>query len=239
MSRKKDLPRLYECLSQLERKLGGRRSLGDMGTSRDWPRRGVYFFFETGELRSDSGAGVRLVRVGTHALTAGTRSTLHQRLRQHGGRSAGGGNHRGSIFRLLIGEALLARNDCPSCSSWGEKGDIGKAALHLGRSRSELAADEAPVEFSVSAYLRAMSFLWLPIDDEPGPESLRGLIERNTIALASNFDRSPLDPPSHAWLGHLSSREKVRRSGLWNQRHVDESHDPAFLEVLEGLIVSL
>lgn len=236
MSRLEDLVRLYSLLDHLESNLGGKRTLDHLGTPRDWPGRGVYFFFEPGEHRSDSGTGLRLVRIGTHALGEGAKSTLHQRLRQHGGSSAGGGNHRGSIFRLLIGEALLARDDVPPCSSWGVKGDIGKAAAALERSRSELSANEEPVELSVSAYIRSMPFLWLPIDDEPGPESLRGLIERNTIALVSNFDRPALDKPSDSWLGHLSGREKVRRSGLWNQRHVDEDYDPDFLEVLEELV---
>jgi hypothetical protein len=95
---------------------------------------------------------------------------------------------------------------------------------------------EAPIELAVSAYTRSMPFLWLAVDDAPGPESLRGVIERITIAMVSNFDRPPLDRPSDAWLGHLSGREKVRQSGLWNQRHVDEDYDPAFLDVLKDLI---
>ena len=73
----------------------------------DWPRRGVYFFFEPGESRSLSGTGSRIVRLGTHALANGSRSTLWQRLSQHRGNAKGdGGNHRGSIFRLLVGVAL-------------------------------------------------------------------------------------------------------------------------------------
>ncbi|GGE33597.1 hypothetical protein GCM10007276_08620 [Agaricicola taiwanensis] len=235
MSRLEDLTRLYSLLGRLET-AGGKRTLNGLGTTRDWPRRGVYFFFESGEERSESGTGPRLVRIGTHALGAGAQSTLRQRLRQHGGRSAGGGNHRGSIFRLLVGEALLTRDACPSCLSWGVKGDIGKAAALLARSRIELSALEAPVEIAVSTYLRAMPFLWLSVDDDPGPDSLRGVIERNSIALLSNFNRPPLDPPSDDWLGRLSGREKVRRSGLWNQRHVDEDYDPAFLDVLEDVI---
>jgi len=236
MNRLEDMRRLYSLLSRLENVVGGKRSLAGLGTARDWPQRGVYFFFEAGEGRSDSGTGPRLVRIGTHALGAGAQSTLQQRLRQHGGSSNGGGNHRGSIFRLLVGEALLSRGACPSSLSWGVKGDLGKAAALLDRSRTELAALEAPIELAVSAYLRAMPFLWLSVDDEPGADSLRGVIERNSIALLSNFDRPPLDPPSDDWLGHLSGREKVRRSGLWNQRHVDEDYDPTFLDALEDMI---
>jgi hypothetical protein len=41
-----------------------------------WPKRGVYFFMEDGEARSDSGSGPRIVRVGNHPLTDGSGSKL-------------------------------------------------------------------------------------------------------------------------------------------------------------------
>ena len=81
-----------------------------------------------------------------------------------------------------------------------------------------------------------MPFLWLSIDDEPGRSSLRGYIERNAIALLSNFGKEPLDPPPRGWLGHLCNREMVQKSGLWNQRHVNESYEPAFLDTFADLI---
>jgi hypothetical protein len=40
-----------------------------------------------------------------------------------------------------------------------------------------------------------MPFLWIAIDDEPGAKSLRGYVERNAIALLSNFEKEPLDAP--------------------------------------------
>jgi hypothetical protein len=170
-------------------------------------------------------------------LGVGARSTLRQRLHQHAEKSSGsGGNHRGSIFRLLVGEALIARGDCPPCPSWGVKGDIGKAANVLCAERAALAAAEAPVEAAVSAYLGQLPFLWLSIEDESGSESLRGLIERNVIALASGVHEPVIDPPSPSWLGLYSGRDKVRRSGLWNQRHMDEKYVPNFLDVLEAAI---
>jgi hypothetical protein len=81
-----------------------------------------------------------------------------------------------------------------------------------------------------------MPFLWLAVEDAPGPESLRGYIERNAIALLSNYKRPALDPASAAWLGHSCDRERVRASGLWNSNHVEESYDPAFLETLSKLV---
>jgi hypothetical protein len=204
--------------------------------NRDWPDRGLYLFFEPFEKRQESGDGPRIVRVGTHALSAGSRSTLRQRLAQHRGQTSGGGNHRGSIFRLLVGQALLARGDVATCPSWGLKSDAGTAARALNVKREILAAVEAPVELAVTRYLSAMPFLWLNIDDDARPESLRGVIERNTIALFSNYERPAIDSPSRLWLGRLSDRPLVRGSGLWNQRHVDEACDPGFFTIFEEAI---
>ena len=81
-----------------------------------------------------------------------------------------------------------------------------------------------------------MPFLWLEADDPPGPKSYRAYIERNSIALLSSYDRTYADPPSDNWLGICSPRKKVRHSGLWNQRHVEEHYDPGFLLELENLV---
>ena len=237
MSRLNDLVRFYTLLDRLEQRVGGMRVLANLGTFRDWPNCGVYLFFEPSEMRSDSGEGPRIVRIGTHALREGSRSTLRQRLGQHRGRASGGsGNHRGSIFRLLIGQALLARGELAHCSSWGVKGDAAKASAELGMNREMLASAEAPVEQAATHHIGTMQFLWVNIDDKPGPNSLRGVIERNAIALLSNHGRTPLDSPSLRWLGHDSDRPLVRSSGLWNQRHVAETHDPAFLKRFELMI---
>jgi hypothetical protein len=116
------------------------------------------------------------------------------------------------------------------------KGDINKAAEVLRVERAALAAAEAPVEAAVSAYLGRLPFLWLSIEDDPGPGSLRGIIERNVIALASGLHEPAIDPPSPSWLGLYSGRDKVRRSGLWNQRHVGEKYVSNFLDLLEAAI---
>ena len=228
MSRLSDLVRFYALLDRLKQRLGGTRTLASFEGLRDWPERGVYFFFEPTEARNESGVGPRVVRVGTHALGTGSRSTLRQRLGQHRGGNTGGGNHRGSIFRLLIGQALLAQGGLPSCPSWGVKSDAAKACEALGIDRQTLIAAEAPVEQAVSRHIGAMPFLWLDIDDQPGPHSRAVSIEGNAIALLSNHARTPLDPASPGWLGHSSDRPRVRSSGLWNQQHVEETHDPPF-----------
>jgi hypothetical protein len=85
----------------------------------------------------------------------------------------------------------------------------------------------------VSAELRRMSILWIAVDDDPGPASMRCYIERNAIALLSNYHREKLDPSSSNWLGQHCDRERVRTSGLWNNDHVDGEDDKDFLDCFE------
>ncbi|MGE3703478.1 MAG: hypothetical protein AB7G08_32815 [Hyphomicrobiaceae bacterium] len=236
MSRLDDLIRFYDLLEQLRLRLGGFRRLAECAARTGWPDRGIYFFFEAGEVRLDSGIGPRVVRVGTHALAARSRTTLWQRLSNHRGPRAGVGNHRGSIFRLLVGTALRARDREDEPRSWGIGSSAGEAATRLGLARDTVIAAEAALEQKVSAHIGTMNLLWLKIDDPPGPDSLRGYIERHSIGLLSAFSGDASDPPSENWLGRWCDRERVRRAGLWNQNHVDDGYDPAFLQHLERLV---
>lgn len=137
----------------------------------------MYFFMEDGESRSDTGLGPRIARGGTHALRPNSRIKLWTRLSQHRGQArSGGGNHRGSIFRLLVGAALKVR-DVHVCDTW----DAGNHAS------SEIRAGELVLESEVSRFIGAMSLLWLNIDDDPGAQSLRGYIERNAIATSQQL----------------------------------------------------
>jgi hypothetical protein len=227
MQKQFDLDSFYELLTRLEDRIGGRRRLSDSHGRMQWPERGVYFFFETGELRSPNSEAARVVRVGTHALTVKSRTTLWKRVNQHRGTlNPPGGNHRGSIFRLLIGQALMKRDPILQIESWGKGASAGREILQMERALEEIVSD----------YLGAMSFVFLPVLDASGPESARGNIERNSIALISNFVEQTSEVPSVNWLGHYSGRERVRRSGLWNNNHVDENYDPRFLDLFENLI---
>jgi hypothetical protein len=80
-----------------------------------------------------------------------------------------------------------------------------------------------------------MPFTWVAVDDEPSKASKRAYIERNCIAFLSNacHPNDPIDPPSAMWLGNHCPHPDVRRSGLWNCRHVDEEYDPGFLDDFE------
>ena len=238
-----DTIRFYELLDRLGRRLGGTRTLAQCDGSMDWPERGVYFFFEPGEERSGSGRGCRIVCVGTHALRLGTKSTLWQRLRQHRGPAKrAGGDHRGSIFRLLVG-AALARREPPLPRSWGEGNSLREAASRLDMTIAEVRSAESDLEKRVSRYIGSMPFLWLDVGDQPSPDSLRGLIKMNAVALLSGHrPESPVDRPSSVWLGRDSDRELVRSSGLWNNDYADDPYgppQPSWLDALERQIEAM
>jgi hypothetical protein len=232
MGRRDDLERFYALLHDLELRTGGPRLLSDEDSKRGLPQRGVYFFFEPGETRED-GTTPRVVRVGTHAVSDGSKTTLWQRLSQHrgrlGGSHPGGGNHRGSIFRLHVGTALLNRGmaDAAAALNWGTAHKPADDGLRQA---------ERQVEAMVSQYIRAMPFLWLAVEDAPSKVSDRKVIEGNAIALLSNLGREPIDPPSSNWMGHWADRPAVRDSGLWNVDHVTEEYDPRFLDLLASYI---
>jgi len=221
------LTRFYQLLDQLSLLVGGPRRLSDCTGRMPWPQAGVYFFFETNENRTDSGHGPRVVRVGTHAITTHSRTKLWQRLSQHRGTvTGGGGNHRGSVFRLHVGTALQNRHPEIDVPTWS----VGSSASR------DIRNSEHSLEVMVSQVIGQMPFLWLAVTDPSGPQSDRAYIERNAIALLSNFSHSPLDPASQGWLGRYAKSTKIRESGLWNSNHVDEDYDPAFLDRLESLI---
>ena len=227
MSRIDDLNRFYGILDELRDAVGGHRYLKHCNGRSGWPERGVYFFFEQGE-RRENRRELRVTRVGTHALKAGSGTSLWNRLSQHrgtvGGNRAGGGNHRGSIFRLHVGTALLARSHYPTeiGQTWGRASSAGRDVVEA----------EHPLELDISEFIGSMPFLWLGVLDSSGPDSARGVIEANAVGLLSNRGGAPIDPPSPKWLGCHAGSPAVRESGLWNVNYVDARHDPSFLDVL-------
>ncbi len=230
-TRLSDVQRFYELLFRLEEKVGGKRLLAECNGRMDWPERGVYFFFEEGEFRSTSGNGLRVVRVGTHALNTGSCTTLWNRLKTHRGSVInGGGNHRGSVFRHHVGTALANFNHWPA--------DVNLTWPRGSSAPPEIRQKEIPYEKQVSDIIGKMPFLWLEVDDLPGPSSIRGFIERNSIALLSNFyaEDSPIDPPDTLWLGKFTGHQAIRRSGLWNVNHVSELYSGDFLDLFQKLI---
>jgi hypothetical protein len=220
----KDIDRFYALLSTRCSKVDGTRQLKDCDGRKKWkwPKGGVYFFFEEGEYRQDQPGILRVVRVGTHALTEISKTTLWNRLKQHKGTDNGGGNHRGSVFRLHVGTALIEKQRCHAAYPYWGKGTSAK---------KEITDSERPMELQVSKYIGQMPFLWLAVDT-PG---MRAHIEKHAIGLLCNRGK-PVDTQSPTWLGKYSSRPAIRQSGLWNVKHTEENYDPSFLDDLEDLL---
>ena len=227
-SRLNDIDRFYQLMQRIEvADAEGLLKLGDRSSS-EVPKRGIYFFMQPTESRMTTPFENRIVRIGTHSVSTGSKATLWNRLRTHRGGENGSGNHRGSIFRLHVGESFIRKNRLEkSFPTWG----IGQSAAKEIRDR------ENEIELEVSKIIGAMPVLWLEVNDEASPDSDRGYLERNLIALLSG-PSGPLDLPSMNWLGRWSSREAISFSGLWNVNHVYEEYDPNALDVLEKYVES-
>ena len=159
-------------------------------------------------------------------MSTNAKSKLWGRLRAHRGGKDGRGNHRGSVFRLHVGLALLQRDEgAAAVPEWGmgrsAPGDVRNVEVHHER--------------LVSEYIEGMPILWLAVPDDPGPRSARAYVEQHSIALLSN-ELNPMDRPSSEWLGLHSAKNEIRKSGLWNVNHVAEQYDTHFLERFEELI---
>lgn len=181
-ARLSDLDRLYVLLERVQ-VVTGIRTLKEFSAETVRARKGLYFFFEPDEFRMTKPFEQRIVRVGTHAVSAGSKSTLWNRLRTHRGGFNGLGNHRGSIFRLHVGESLIRKAGLEAVfPNWG-----------VGQTSSELIRNsEQEVELEVSEVIGNMRVLWLEIPDEPSPDSDRSYLERNVIALLCG-PSGPLD----------------------------------------------
>jgi hypothetical protein len=221
-TRETPAPRLSSGKQQIDEfyalllRLGRPRPLTDL---QNIPRRGVYFFFEDNEVRPD-GRTARVVRVGTHGLKLFSKSTLSGRLSQHRGTHRGTGNHRGSVFRLHVGKAIIAR-DSLTCPSWA-KGSSG--------SQETVLAEEF-LERAVSEYIARMRVVLLDVPDEPGPDSARSFIERNSIGLLAEKE-----PASRNWLGSYTGNAAITRSFLWNVNHVDHQVEQGFVDRFATLV---
>lgn len=222
--RERDIERLYQALRKLESGVEGKRLMSACIGQQGWPKSGVYFFFEPGEVRNGT-TEPRVVRVGTHGVSRGSKATLWNRLRTHRGTGNRVGNHRSSIFRLHVGAALSAKDPSFMVSTWG----VGQAA------DARLRKAEESLERQVSAHIGSMHVLWLAIEDDASPASDRAYIERNLIGLLAGKS-GPADPPSKNWLGRFSPDERIRNSGLWNLDFLDYAYWPDFLDVLDEYV---
>ena len=218
------LARLY---AEFERKFasGSIVALPTLLERDDVPRRGLYVFFDPSERTIFSSAVPRIVRIGTHGVSKGSQSTLRHRLRTHMGTGELAGNHRSSVFRLHVGQALLTAQQ-RNLKSWA-KGQSAESAI---RTR------ENWLEKQVSNYLRKLLVFVLEVDDASGPSSFRARLERALITLITEGGLV-LDLPTESWLGLHSPKKEIAGSGLWNIQHhsqdLDQRSINRFIRMLE------
>lgn len=216
--------RFFRLMNQVRAAQSGGRRIDETHGRQPWPARGVYFILAGHSL--ERGKMPRIVRVGTHAVSRGSKTSLWDRLSTHRGTSAGGGSHRSSIFRLHVGRAWTR---FAADEGWPESWAQGQSAP------LEVRNGEALLERQVSKIIGAMQVVWLDVDDTPGPESERAYLERNAIGLLSRLGLlgSGSEPD---WLGRFSSDWRIAISGLWNLNHLFYKPDVDFMERLTAAV---
>jgi len=174
------------------------RLLPEFRSPREVPfENGLYFWFEAGEFSSHADRVPRIVRVGNHPHA---QDGLKNRLRNHYS-----GTKNGSVFRKLIGGALLrSRDDASTCLA------PGPGLGHWEKQDSKPCTECAPLEKEVSHILKNQFFFkCVRIDDK----TLRNFLERVIIR---DLSACPNCQASESWLGRLAYNQNVRRSGMWN-----------------------
>jgi len=192
-----------------------------LSPSSDLPSNGLYFFYEKGEICSHTGEP-RIVRVGNHPRS---QNRLITRLREHYEEINYPEKKNGTVFRRLLGGAILRKQD-PNHPCLLPSPGKGHWEKHGGKT-CELCR---PLEDKVTELLRiTFCFKCIEIVDR---------IERNEMEkkLIATLARCPECHPSESWLGQWAYSEKVKRSGLWNSRHTDNSYIMTLLDLekLEG-----
>jgi hypothetical protein len=162
---------------------------------------GLYFFFEDDETSRHGPTG-RVVRVGNHPRSEGG---LVRRLRQHYS-----GNKNGSVFRKLLGSALLRSRD-PDTPCLAPAPGKGHWELQGARPCALCRVLEAEVSSSLRAGFR---FRCIEIRDR----NERNLFE---VMLVATLAQCQVCKPSGGWLGRHAYVDRVRESGLWNVQYSD------------------
>ncbi|EKS35140.1 hypothetical protein HMPREF9696_02412 [Afipia clevelandensis ATCC 49720] len=217
--------KLYSVLARQIRQ-GVMAPLTEILKGNTLPEKGVYIFCDPSEDSNLHVTTPRIVRIGTHAVSSGSKSTLRSRLRTHAGSADGRGSHRSSIFRLHIGQSLIAKN------SWELK------YPHWGKgstASSEIRESERDLEQEVSSYMGQLLVTTLPLVDDSGPGSARAHVERALVALLTE-DMDFLEESSSAWLGRFSSRPQLQSSGIWNVQHVGATLDTKSVNLAINLL---
>lgn len=165
------------------------------------PDDGIYILFENGE----TGHGVhRIVRVGTHSGNGNLKTRLDEHFNKE--------NKDRSIFRKNIGRVYLNKHQDPFLDQWNIDLTTRKAREdNASRQNNEKTKE---VERFVTEYIQShFSFIVLSVPSREKRVSLESKLI-STVSLCSQCG------PSRDWLGLFSPSEKIRESGLWNEKEL-------------------
>ena len=182
------------------------------------PRNGLYFFYEQGEICAHTGKP-RVVRVGNHHRSQDRSIT---RLREHYGEIDYPEKKNGSVFRRLLGGAILRRRN-PNHPRLLPSPGKGHWEKHGGRT-CELCR---PLEDEVTRLLKtAFAFRIVEIV----AMNRRNEMERKLIATLARCHECG---PSQSWLGLWAYSQNVQRSGMWNSEYVDGAYEMTMSDLKE------
>ncbi|MCF8223728.1 MAG: hypothetical protein K9J25_11315 [Bacteroidales bacterium] len=160
------------------------------------PENGIYIIFEKGEKYKQWD---RIVRVGTHT----GQNQLRSRLKQHFIKE----NKNRSIFRKNIGRCLLnnVNNDYLIIWELDTTSRVNKQKYGHLINRTF----EQKIEKEISRYIqRNLSFTVFEVENKEE----RLILESRIISTLASF---PGIHSSEKWLGQYSTKEKIRKYGLW------------------------
>jgi hypothetical protein len=236
-ARSDPLDQFYTKLGELNDQTDGPYRLEECDGRMEWPERGIYVFFDPdSNLNVDPPSEWSISRIGTVGVSDGSSNTLWNRLRQHRGNTrgerAGGGNHRGSIFRLHVGRAIIESEGLhDEFPYWG---DSHRDDIPL--ETEALREQEHPLEVRVSDYIRSLPFLVIDVPGAASKTSDRARFEKNLIGLVSQRRRSTPSIMRDGWLGHENPAPEIHRTGLWNIHHVTALYDGAIISDVDHYI---
>jgi len=160
------------------------------------PLNGIYILFEKGEFGHDVD---RIVRIGTHT----GKNQLSSRIYQHFLND----NKERSIFRKNIGRAILNKKNDKYLDVW-EYDLTTKKNQEKYKNIIDI-AKQNEIEKEVTKYIQNnFSFSILNINDK---ETILNIESKliSTISLCNDCK------PSKEWLGNYSTKDKIKKSGLW------------------------
>jgi len=167
MGRQQDLDRLYPVLDSLAQRVGGPRKRKNCTDYMDWPDRGVYFSSNRGSVAN---------RPTSHA----SRGWARTRCRPAAVPRSGTGSNSTTVPAAPAATTRTAGpTAAPSTASVSARPSsrsttcttTTRPGTNAGRVRDRAAVrdEEYILERRVSAYIREQPFIWVDIDDEPGP----------------------------------------------------------------------